>query len=102
MFWLAQLHFQQLDESGLIFTGVVITNTVNTVDTDTLSSAQFDALLTNSAIDSIKSQSSNEISLSMKSHYNSDISQLTGSNSIINLPPSSAAVVGIVDKMSET
>ena len=81
-------------ESGLIFTGVVITNTVNTVDTDTLSSAQFDALLTNSAIDSIKSQSSNEISLSMKSQYNSDISQLTVSNSIINLPPSSAAVVG--------
>lgn len=81
-------------ESGVIFTGVVITNTVNTVDTDTLSSAQFDALLTNSAIDSIKSQSSSEISLSMKSQYNSDISQLTVSNSIINLPPSSAAVVG--------
>ena len=81
-------------ESGVIFTGVVITNTVNTVDTDTLSSAQFDALLTNSAIDSVKSQSSSEISLSMKSQYNSDISQLTVSNSIINLPPSSAAVVG--------
>ena len=74
--------------------GVVITNTVSTVDTDTLSSAQSDALLTNSAIDSVKSQSSSEISLSMKSQYNSDISQLTVSNSIINLPPSSAAVVG--------
>ena len=81
-------------ESGVTFTGVVITNTVNTVDTDTLSSAQSDALLTNSAIDSVKSQSSSEISLSMKSQYNSDISQLTVSNSIINLPPSSAAVVG--------
>ena len=83
-------------ESGVIFTGVVITNTVNTVNTDTLpvSSAQFDALLTNSAIDSVKSQSSSEISLSMKSQYNSDISQLTVSNSIINLPSSSAAVVG--------
>ena len=68
--------------------GVVITNT------DTLPSAQSDALLTNSAIDSVKSQSSSEISLSMKSQYNSDISQLTVSNSIINLPPSSAAVVG--------
>lgn len=80
-------------ESGVIFTGVVITNTVNT-DTLPVSSAQFDALLTNSAIDSVKSQSSSEISLSMKSQYNSDISQLTVSNSIINLPSSSAAVVG--------